>query len=64
MHRDLPGEIHVYVIGSRQLWVEIGARNCAISEDNMTPEELIGIVTNIAARQPKPSKPQVEMAFV
>ncbi len=63
-HRDLPGDIEVYEIGLRRLYVKTGVRNFAISEDDMTPEVLIGIARDIAARQPKPSEPQIEMAFV
>lgn len=63
-HKNLPGEIEVYEIGSRRLYVKTGDRNFAISEDDVTPEELIDIAKDIASRQPKPSKPELETAFV
>jgi len=57
-HQDLFGEIEVYEIGSRRLYVKIGGRSIAISEDDLTPEELIGIARDIAARQASLHDPQ------
>ena len=53
IQQDLPGEIEVYEIGSRRLYVKIGARSIALSEDDLTPEELMSIARDIAARQAK-----------
>jgi hypothetical protein len=61
--RNLPGEIEVYEIGSRRIYVKTGDRNFAISEDDVTPEALVAIARDIASRQPIRSKPQVEMAL-
>ena len=63
-HWNLPREIEVYEIGARRLYVKTGARNFAISEDDVTPEELLGIAGDIAARQAKPSEPQIGQASV
>jgi hypothetical protein len=49
--QELPRGIEVYEIGSRRLYVKTGARNFAISEQDVTPEELMGIAMDIAARQ-------------
>ncbi len=54
-HQTLPGEIEVYEIGARRLYVKTGIRNFAISEADITPEELVGIANDIAARQAKHS---------
>ncbi len=64
MHQNLPGEIEVYEIGARRLYVKIGVRSIAISEDDLTPEELIGIASDIAARQAILSKPEIKMDVV
>ena len=50
-HLKLPREIEVYEIGARRLYVKMGLRNIAISEDDLTPEELMGIAGDIAARR-------------
>ena len=63
-HRNLPGEIEAYEIGARRLYVKTGVRNFAISEDDVTPEELAGIASDIAARQAKPPEPQIGQASV
>lgn len=63
-HRELPHEIEVYEIGARRLYVKNGARTIAISEDDLTPEELIGIARDIAARKSMPSETQIELAVV
>jgi len=49
--QNLPREIEVYEIGARRLYVKTGRRNFAISEDDVTPEELIGIAHDIASRR-------------
>jgi len=61
-HQDLPRDIEVFEIGVRRLYVKTGARNFAISEDDLTPEELVGIAKDIAARQARVSEAQLEMA--
>ena len=63
-NQDLPREIEVYEIGARRLYVKTGVRNFAISEDDLTPEELIGIARDIASRQTNVSQPQIEKALV
>jgi len=62
--QDLPRGIEIYDIGSRRLYVKTGVRNYAISEDDVTPEELVGIAKDIATRKAKRSEPQIEMAFL
>ncbi len=57
-HQSLPREIQVYEIGARRLYVKTGVRIFAISEADVTPEELIGIARDIASRQAKLSEPQ------
>lgn len=59
-HQDLPREIEVYDIGLQRLYVKTGARNFAISERDVTPEELVSIARDMAARQEKLSTPQIE----
>ncbi len=63
-HRDLPGDIEVYEIGLRRLYVKTGVRNFAISEGDVTPEELVGIARDIADRQARPSESQIGQASV
>ena len=63
-YQDLPREIEVYEIGARRLYVKTGARNFAISEDDVTPEELVGIAAHIAAQQAKRSEPHIGQAPV
>jgi|KBSSwiStaDraftv2_1062776.scaffolds.fasta_scaffold331094_3 hypothetical protein len=62
--QDLPRGIEVYDIGARRLYVKTGVRNYAISEEDVTPEELVGIARDIATRQAKRTEPQIEMAFL
>ena len=63
-HQELPSEIEVYEIGARRLYVKTGVRSIAISENDLTPQELVGIARDIAARQAERSAPQVETAKV
>ena len=56
-HQDLPREIEVYEVGALRLYVKTGNRNIAISEDDLTPEELVGIARDIASRQAERSQP-------
>lgn len=48
---EFPPQIKVYEIASRRLYVKTGVRNFAISEDDVTPEELVSIARDMAARQ-------------
>ena len=59
-HEDLPCSIQVYEVGDLRLYVKTGARNFAISERDVTPEELMSIAADIAARQPRSPAPQEE----
>jgi hypothetical protein len=63
-HQDLPCGIEVYEIGARRLYVKTGVRSVAISEGDLTPQELVGIARDIAARQAKRSEPQIEMVVL
>ncbi len=47
----LPGGVEVYEIGMQRMYIKTGDRNFAISEADITPEELVGIARDIAARQ-------------
>lgn len=60
--QGLAGKIEVYEIGERRLYVKNGARSIAISEDDLTPEELVGIAGDIAARQARRQEPEFELA--
>ena len=55
-------EIQIFEVGSRRLYVKTGTRNFAISEDDLTPEELLRIASDIAARKARRAKPQIEIA--
>jgi hypothetical protein len=46
------GEIEVYEVGQRRLYAKTRGGNFAIFEDELTPEELIAIAKDIAARRP------------
>jgi hypothetical protein len=50
-HWELPRDIEVFEIGKRRLYVKNGSRSIAISEDDLTPEELMAIAQDIAARR-------------
>ena len=56
-HQELPPEIEVYEIGERRLYVKTGARPFAISESDITPEELLCIANDIAARRATSGQP-------
>ena len=49
--RELPREIEVYEVGARRLYAKTRDRSFAIFEDELTPEELIAIAKDIAARR-------------
>jgi len=59
-YHDLPGDIAAYEMGGRTVYVKTGVRNFVISEDDVTPEELVSIAKDIAARRAKRPEPQVE----
>ncbi len=61
--QNLPLQIEVYEIGERRLYVKKGVRAFAIAEDDLTPEELVGIASDIARRQAQRSEPQVVTAL-
>jgi hypothetical protein len=52
IQQSLPGEIEVYEIGARRLYAKTRGGNFAIFEDELTPEELVAIARDIAARRP------------
>ena len=49
---NLPQAIEVYQIGARRLYAKTRGGNFAIFEDELTPEELVAIARDIAARRP------------
>ena len=49
----LAGEIEVYEVGTRRLYAKTRGVSFAIFEDELTPEELVAIARDIAARRPK-----------
>jgi hypothetical protein len=53
---NLSHEIEVYEIGQRRLYAKTRGGNFAIFEDELTPEELIAIAKDIAARRPEESQ--------
>ena len=50
--QSLPSEIEVYEIGARRLYAKTRGGNFALFEDELTPEELVAIARDIAARRP------------
>jgi hypothetical protein len=55
MQENLPQEIEVYEVGSRRLYAKTNGGTFALFEDELTPEELVAIARDIAARRPEPS---------
>ena len=51
--QNLPREIEVYEVGQRRLYAKTRGGNFALFEDELTPEELIAIAKDIAARRPQ-----------
>jgi len=49
---NLPHEIEVYEVGARRLYAKTRGGTFAIFEDELTPEELVAIAKDIAARRP------------
>ncbi len=58
--QDFPRAIEVFEIGARRLYVKTGPRSFALSEDDLTPEELVGIANDIASRQAKRGRVTVQ----
>jgi hypothetical protein len=57
----LPRAIEVYDIGTRRIYVKQGVRTFAICDDDLTPEELLGIAADISARQRNPAEAEIGM---
>jgi hypothetical protein len=55
LEQTLPHEIEVYQVGARRLYAKTKGGNFAIFEDELTPEELMVIAKDIAARRPAES---------
>jgi len=53
-HQSLPQEIEVYEIGNRRLYAKTTGGSFALFEDELSPEELVAIARDIAARRPEP----------
>ena len=49
--RSLPPEIQVFEVGYRRMYVKTGVRSFAISEEDITPEELVSIAKDLEERQ-------------
>jgi hypothetical protein len=49
--QSLPRGIEVYQVGSRRLYAKTRGGAFAIFEDELTPEELVAIAQDIAARR-------------
>jgi hypothetical protein len=47
----LPRGIEVYEIGARRLYIKTGTQNFSISEDDVTPEELVAIAQDMSRRR-------------
>lgn len=50
--QSLPREIEVYQVGARRLYAKTSGGTFALFEDELTPEELMAIARDIAARRP------------
>ena len=60
---NLPQAIEVYEIGARRLYAKTRGGNFALFEDELTPEELVAIARDIAARRPE-SRPDLSLESV
>jgi len=58
--QSLPQDIEVYELGKRRLYAKTSGGNFAIFEDELTPEELVAIARDIAARRPMVSTDALE----
>ena len=52
LEQSLPREIEVYQVGARRLYAKTQGGTFALFEDELTPEELMAIARDIAARRP------------
>jgi hypothetical protein len=52
--QNLPQEIEIYEVGSRRLYAKTRGGTFALFDDELTPEELVAIARDIAARRPEP----------
>jgi hypothetical protein len=60
--QSLPQEIEIYEIGSRRLYAKTRGGTFAIFEDELTPEELVAIAHDIAARRGERTFQSAEIA--
>ena len=51
----LSQEIEVYEVGNRRLYAKTTGGSFALFEDELSPEELVAIARDIAARRPEPN---------
>lgn len=49
--RNLPAAIEIFQVGERRLYAKTSGGAFAIFEDELTPEELVAIAEDIAARR-------------
>lgn len=49
--QELPAAIEIYEVGARRLYVKMTGPGFAIFEDELTPDELMAIARDIAARR-------------
>ena len=54
IEQHLTGEIEVFEVAERRLYAKTGGRSFALFEDELTPEELMAIATDIARRRAPP----------
>ena len=59
---NLPPEIEVFEVGSRRLYVKLTQGAFAIFEDELSPEELMGIAHDILARRTGEREPVLAAA--
>jgi hypothetical protein len=58
--QNLPQAIEVFEVGRRRLYAKTHGGNFALFEDELTPEELVAIARDIAARRPEVSSAPAE----
>lgn len=51
IEKNLPPDIEIYQIGTRRLYAKTTGGTFAIFDDELTPEELVAIAQDIAARR-------------
>ncbi|HLH55118.1 MAG TPA: hypothetical protein VKY92_16040 [Verrucomicrobiae bacterium] len=62
--RTLPQAIEVFEVAQRRLYIKTEGGCFALFEDELTPEELIAIAHDIAARKQNPIEPVTELGSV